>query len=85
MQHDIKPDGNQIDVRLDQKPDGNDIDFTSQSKFLRWWDNYWYHYKWHTIIAGFFIFLVLFLGLGQLKSPKPDTGNLLWSVCLHFC
>lgn len=73
MQHDIKPDGNQIDVRLDQKLDGNDIDFTSQSKFLRWWDNYWYHYKWHTLIAGFFIFLVLFLGLGQLKSPKPDT------------
>ena len=25
------------------------------SKFLKWLDNYWYHYKWHTIIVTFFL------------------------------
>jgi len=25
------------------------------SKFLNWLDNYWYHYKWHTIIVSFFL------------------------------
>ena len=24
-------------------------------KFYRWLDNYWYHYKWHTIITLFFV------------------------------
>ena len=73
MDRENKPDGNRIELNMNVKPDGNDIDVTSQSKFLRWWDNYWYHYKWHTIIAGFFIFLLLFLGLGQLNTPKKDT------------
>ena len=73
MEQDIKPDGNQIEVKIEHKPDGNNIDLTSESKLLRWWDNYWYHYKWHTIIVGFFVFLALFLGFGQVKSPKADT------------
>ena len=51
-----KPDGNQIEIR----PNGDDIDFTSESKVLRWWDNYWYHYKWHTIIGLFFVFVIVF-------------------------
>ena len=27
------------------------------SKFLKWLDNYWYHYKWHTIIVSFFLII----------------------------
>ena len=27
------------------------------SKFLKWLDNYWYHYKWHTIIVAFFLII----------------------------
>ena len=27
------------------------------SKFLKWLDNYWYHYKWHTIIVSFFVII----------------------------
>jgi hypothetical protein len=27
------------------------------SKFLKWLDNYWYHYKWHTIIVCFFLII----------------------------
>lgn len=27
------------------------------SKFLKWLDNYWYHYKWPTIIVSFFLII----------------------------
>jgi hypothetical protein len=27
------------------------------SKFLKWLDNYWYHYKWPTIIVAFFLII----------------------------
>ena len=63
-----KPDGNQIEIR----PNGDDIDFTSESKVLRWWDNYWYHYKWHTIIGLFFVFVIVFCVVQTLNDPKDD-------------
>lgn len=28
-----------------------------ENKFLRWLDNYWYHYKWPTIVVAFFLFV----------------------------
>lgn len=69
-----KLDGNHIEI----KPDGNEIDFTSESKFLRWWDNYWYHYKWHTIVAAFVILLVVFV-FGQMAGdPQKD-------IVLTYC
>lgn len=69
MSKDIqKPDGNQIEIR----PNGDDIDFTSESKVLRWWDNYWYHYKWHTIIGLFFVFIIVFCVVQTVNDPKDD-------------
>ncbi|MBR6681499.1 MAG: hypothetical protein IKL40_00770, partial [Clostridia bacterium] len=30
------------------------------NRFLRWLDNYWYHYKWHTILISFAaVFLIV--------------------------
>lgn len=69
-----KLNGDDIDI----KPDGNGIDFTSESKFLRWWDNYWYHYKWHTIIAAFVILLVSFIFGQMADDPKQD-------IIVTFC
>ena len=28
-----------------------------QNRFVKWLDNFWYHYKWHTIAIGFFVFV----------------------------
>ena len=28
-----------------------------QKKIIKWLDNYWYHYKWTTIITAFFVIL----------------------------
>lgn len=69
MSQDVqKPKGDHIEIR----PDGNNIDFTSESKVLRWWDNYWYHYKWHTIIGLFCIFIVVFCVVQTINDPKDD-------------
>ena len=64
-----KPDGNNIEIR----PDGDTIDIISESKFLRWLDNYWYHYKWHTIIVAFVLILTLIIIFQQIRNPAKDT------------
>ncbi len=28
-----------------------------QNRFVKWLDNFWYHYKWHTIMVVFFLFV----------------------------
>ena len=71
-QHDRKETTTSEEEQEDVKPDGNGISLAGGSRFLRWLDNYWYHYKWHTLIAAFFIFLVLFVVLQQAADPKAD-------------
>ena len=67
---------------MEEKYEGREIQV--QSKFLKWWDNYWYHYKWHTILIGFFA-LVLIVCLVQCSSAEdPDitvcfAGNQVFS------
>ena len=38
----------------DEKLEGKEI-AVKKGKFLKWLDNYWYHYKWPTIIVAFFV------------------------------
>lgn len=40
-------------------------------KLKSWLDNYWYHYKWHTLIALVFI-LTIAIGIGQIAFEKND-------------
>lgn len=40
--------------------------------FREWWENYWYHYKWHTIVA-FVLILAVAISTVQCSSrPKYD-------------
>lgn len=45
-------------------------EIVAQSKFMAWLDNYWYHYKWHTIIVAFFlmVFVVCFVQCSKVES-----------------
>ena len=43
-----------------------------KSRFLLWLENYWYHYKWHTIVALFFAFTLLFCLVQCVKKEEPD-------------
>lgn len=58
-------------MEQDTKLQDGDIRLDEGGRFLKWLDNYWYHYKWHTLIGGFFIILLLFM-LGQCVT---DTGH----------
>lgn len=43
-------------------------------KFFKWLDNFWYHYKWHTIFT-IFIIIVLSVGIFQVAGKEtPDVG-----------
>jgi len=48
------------------------------NKFFKWLDNYWYHYKWQTIIAVFII-IVLFVGISQVSTNAKSEIGLMYS------
>lgn len=35
--------------------------------------NYWYHYKWHTIAALFAVFVVVLIVSSKVTTPEPDV------------
>ncbi len=42
------------------------------TKFSAWLDNYWYHYKWHTIAALFVIFIVTICTVQTCSRTEMD-------------
>lgn len=54
-----------------QKLEERAIRLDERNTVVRWLDNYWYHYKWHTII-GAFVALVIVMMLVQCQS---ENGN----------
>ncbi|MBQ9748198.1 MAG: hypothetical protein IJV98_05385 [Clostridia bacterium] len=43
------------------------------SKLLKWLDNYWYHYKWTTIVVVFFLSLAIILGIQFATKENYDA------------
>ncbi|MBP3437106.1 MAG: hypothetical protein J6K61_04265 [Clostridia bacterium] len=48
-------------------------DIRPTSPFLKKAENYWYHYKWHTIIGLFLLLTLLICTLQMCKKPSYDT------------
>lgn len=42
-------------------------------KLAKWWDNFWYHYKWTVIIAGFFIVFFAICIVQLMTREKIDV------------
>lgn len=40
--------------------------------FLGWLDNYWYHYKWHTVVIAFFVIVTLVCTLQMCAKESED-------------
>ena len=53
----------------EEKLETKDIS-VEKSGFLKWLDNYWYHYKWHTIVTLFFV-VVIGICVVQSCTTKP--------------
>lgn len=47
-------------------------------KIIKWLDNYWYHYKWITVIVAFFV-LVLGIGTFQMCSKEDYDIDILYT------
>ncbi len=43
------------------------------SKVLKWLDNYWYHYKWTTIVVVFFLSVAIILGIQFATRENYDA------------
>lgn len=52
-----------------------------QSRFVKWLDNYWYHYKWHTIVVAFFLFVGI-VCFWQCSSSV--SGDLTFTFCGNY-
>ena len=58
-------------ARREEKLPAQDV-AVEKSRFLLWLENYWYHYKWHTIVALFFAFTLLFCLVQCVKKEEAD-------------
>lgn len=43
-----------------------------KGKFLKWLDNYWYHYKWPTIAVAFFVVVIAVCLIQSITTEKKD-------------
>ena len=43
-----------------------------ENRFLKWLDNYWYHYKWHTIVIAFFVVMGVFTFRQCINRQEGD-------------
>ena len=67
-------------MRHDDEYTRNEQDFdklepemiSERSPFIKWLDNYWYHYKWPTIIISFFAILAIMLTFQMINRPEYD-------------
>ena len=41
--------------------------------FLAWFDNFWYHYKWHSIVALFLVFTIVICTFQMCTKDNPDA------------
>ena len=55
---------------MDKLPEQN---IKLEGKFYKWFDNYWYHYKWPTVIVAFFTCAFLIMGLQMCGREKTDV------------
>lgn len=49
-----------------------DAKIQGKSPFFKWFDNFWYHYKWHTLIALFAILVVVVCTLQTCSRESYD-------------
>ena len=44
-----------------------------KTKFTTWLDNFWYHYKWHTIISLFLVFAIVICSVQMCQKESYDA------------
>ena len=65
-----------VRVKMEEKMEAREIG--AQSKFVAWLENYWYHYKWQTIIVAFFLMVFL---VCVVQCSKVESVDMTVSFC----
>ncbi len=66
---------------MNEKKQGGEI--RVDTRLSRWLENYWYHYKWHTIILAFALIVVLICTLQMCTKEDADV-NILYAGSHSF-
>ncbi|MBE6667255.1 MAG: hypothetical protein E7607_02970 [Ruminococcaceae bacterium] len=63
-----------VDIRINpnESVSGNKAPQKEHGNFYKWLDNFWYHYKWHTIIITFLVIVVTVCTVQSLRTTKYD-------------
>lgn len=51
----------------------SEIKLGKRSNFGAWLENYWYHYKWHTLISAFFVIIILISFAQCMAGSRHDV------------
>jgi len=57
---------------MSEKMQGGEIRI--ENRFTRWFDNYWYYYKWPVIIGAFALIVVLICTVQMCSKETPDVN-----------
>lgn len=58
---------------MEERKDEFDGEVQLHSPVLKWLDNFWYHYKWHTVVAIFLVIAVTVTSLQMCKKTSYDA------------
>lgn len=47
--------------------------YIKKNRFTKWFENFWYHYKWHSLIALFLVFTITVCTLQMCEKEKYDA------------
>ncbi len=58
---------------MENKQDKITGDVKVRTPFTKWFENYWYHYKWVTIIVAFVVVSLIIICVQIFSTPKYDS------------
>ena len=64
----------------EKKPSG---EIVVEGRFAKWFDNFWYHYKWHVII-GLFVIVFLVVAIGQMIDKDKVDAYVMYAGPTSF-
>ena len=61
-----------IGANMDEKNTSPEIKLGASGKLAEWLDNYWYHYKWHTVAVIFVLLVVIICTFQTCRRTETD-------------
>ncbi len=58
---------------MDDKLNTDKVSITRSGSFFEWLDNFWYHYKWHTVFAVFIVFVITVCTVQMCEKESYDA------------